>query len=51
MSMTTESRQRVRELRQELCGHTDPYVIAAEALERCEQYRRQIEILKAGKTS
>ena len=51
MSMTTESRQRVRELRRELCGHQDPFAIAAEALERCEQYRRQIEDLKAGKNS
>ena len=51
MCPSTESKQRVRELRRELCGHQDPFAIAAEALERCEQYRRQIEILKAGKTS
>ena len=51
MCPSTESKQRVRELRQELCGTNDPYAIAAEAIEQAERYRRQIEILKAGKTS
>ena len=49
MSPTTESKQRVRELRRELCGHPDPYAIAAEAVEQAERYRRQIEDLKASK--
>jgi hypothetical protein len=49
MCPSTESRQRVRELRQQLCGHTDPYAIAAEAIEQAERYRRQIEILERGR--
>lgn len=49
MSPSTESKQRVRELRRELCSTNDPYAIAAEALEQAERYRRQIEILERGK--
>ena len=49
MSMTTESKQRVSELRRQLRGHQDPFAIAAEAIEQAERYRRQIEILEIGK--